>query len=72
MASFIRGINLYILFYFVTVMGHVFKTSFSGKRVKDDNSFAQSVYKMAELAEKDRVKPWERKHAKAALMLSEG
>ena len=51
---------------------YVIKTSFSGKRVQDDNNFAQSVYKMAELAEKDHVKPWERKHAKAALMISEG
>ena len=43
-----------------------------GNQVSKDAKFAQQVYKMAELAEKPHVKPWERHHACAFRLLAEG
>ncbi|XP_045181254.2 tetratricopeptide repeat protein 38-like [Mercenaria mercenaria] len=54
------------------LMGHVFKLGAMFQFVHKNYAHAQEVYKMAEMAKKPHVKPWERKHAEAVQYLSEG
>ncbi|XP_053382295.1 tetratricopeptide repeat protein 38-like [Mercenaria mercenaria] len=54
------------------LMGHVFKLGTKFQFVHKNYAHAQEVYKMAEMAKKPHVKPWERKHAEAVQYLSEG
>ena len=61
--------NTYLLF---SVLGHALRLGLIGSHVDKDPKYAQEIYKMAELAQKDHVKPWERQHARAVRLFAEG
>lgn len=54
------------------VLGHALRLGLIGSHVDKDPKYAQEIYKMTELAQKDHVKPWERQHACAVRLFAEG
>lgn len=54
------------------VLGHALRLGLVGSHVNKDVKYAQEIYKMAELAQKEHVKPWERQHAHAVQLFAEG
>ncbi|XP_052234999.1 tetratricopeptide repeat protein 38-like [Dreissena polymorpha] len=54
------------------VLGLAMKHSFNLQLIHHNYTHAQEVYHMMELSQQPHVKPWERKHAEATKLLSEG
>lgn len=69
---FLKIIHIFNFYSFRLVVGLAMKNSFNLQLIHNNYTHTQEIYRMMELSQQPHVKPWERKHAEATKLLSEG